>query len=730
MSTHNADVNTAFGTTSGAFASQTVLTMDFGLLKTEMLAMGTDLDDLMNRAVNFDTRTAAAAATIDSTADVVVTRGYSTAGDGGGGVYVRVGANPSHQGKISSNGGTVFWELVQDPRGANPLQFGADPTGATASDTAFINCWGYARAKVTDTPSGVVMYIPPGDFLLTTGNVFGGTSATFVASRVLIHGAGGSSLLRYVPTSAAKFSDDDTMCALYDGGTVTGTKSTLEIERIKFENFVVLLDGSDATLSSTDTVMGLRNYQNNGFQFHSVDFINAQTYSSSHAKTVVYEVQGTSNGSEMYFNDCEFRNLTTISRNKNPQAVAHFFDNCNVITFKGHAFEVDGGVMPERISGGSWLWDATPDVTTYTGTHDGAGNASSLTDSGASFPTTGNGLVGCKIKNTTDGSEGFITANTATTVTATLAGGTDNDWDASDAYQILGLQCLIEVIDGTGMGSSNHTCTIDSIKPELRADEQSALYRNAAGSSLGKVFLRNTNLNSSAYSGSRSVVTLREQQAFVMQGGVVPDDWHCMVLPPTSQLGADTWTVSGQGLVWIDRAGVSADLSESVTFLSDGSGLSAGRFVVTNSIPVTGSGLSAILPMNFERNAGNVGAYEANFGPFEMTLVPARAAWSGGKAFDVIMPYGCKIDYVHFFLPGAGATATSRDHVLSDADGTIDTYSGAENADLYDTSTLVGTSANKARTTTNARAITLTPDASLTTARRGAIVRVIYSGAL
>lgn len=68
------------------------------------------------------------------------------------------------------------------------------------------------------------------------------------------------------------------------------------------------------------------------------------------------------------------------------------------------------------------------------GAHDGAGDASVLTDSGESWTT--NEWIGYSIYNTTDVSQGIITANTGTTITATLEGGTDNDWDVSDAYLI------------------------------------------------------------------------------------------------------------------------------------------------------------------------------------------------------------------------------------------------------------------------------------------------------
>jgi len=63
----------------------------------------------------------------------------------------------------------------------------------------------------------------------------------------------------------------------------------------------------------------------------------------------------------------------------------------------------------------------------------GSGNAF-LTDSTAAWPV--NGLVGLILYNTADGSHGVITANTATTATATLAGGTGNDWDDTDTYEI------------------------------------------------------------------------------------------------------------------------------------------------------------------------------------------------------------------------------------------------------------------------------------------------------
>ena len=75
-------------------------------------------------------------------------------------------------------------------------------------------------------------------------------------------------------------------------------------------------------------------------------------------------------------------------------------------------------------------------VGCWTGSHTAAGNhATIMTDSAASF--TVDALIGKQIFNSTDGSSGIITDNDATTVTvAALAGGTDNDWDTSDTYEI------------------------------------------------------------------------------------------------------------------------------------------------------------------------------------------------------------------------------------------------------------------------------------------------------
>lgn len=66
--------------------------------------------------------------------------------------------------------------------------------------------------------------------------------------------------------------------------------------------------------------------------------------------------------------------------------------------------------------------------------HDGSGNAATLSDSKQNWET--NQWVGATLTNVTDGSTATVTANTSTTITGTLSGGTDNDWDLNDQYTV------------------------------------------------------------------------------------------------------------------------------------------------------------------------------------------------------------------------------------------------------------------------------------------------------
>jgi hypothetical protein len=68
------------------------------------------------------------------------------------------------------------------------------------------------------------------------------------------------------------------------------------------------------------------------------------------------------------------------------------------------------------------------------GVHDGGNDAALMTDGGIDIGA--DALIGMTVYNVTDGSSCTITANAATTITCTLAGGTDNNWDNDDVWQV------------------------------------------------------------------------------------------------------------------------------------------------------------------------------------------------------------------------------------------------------------------------------------------------------
>jgi hypothetical protein len=119
-------------------------------------------------------------------------------------------------------------------------------------------------------------------------------------------------------------------------------------------------------------------------------------------------------------------------------ALEHIYDGS--IVWDGGNEIADGfvnfgniGVMIQLQQNGAVLTD---DFWNFSvgGADDASAGAAFLTDSGEAWTT--NQWVGYVIENTTDGSHALITANTGTTITGTLRGGTNNNWDSGDAYLI------------------------------------------------------------------------------------------------------------------------------------------------------------------------------------------------------------------------------------------------------------------------------------------------------
>ena len=94
---------------------------------------------------SFSSLSTAAAATIPGGVLSLITDGYYTQGDGGGGVYIRLTGAPGvvRNWHFTSNGGTVYWQLLESA--VKPRQVGAklDGTlgGSGTDDTVALQAW-------------------------------------------------------------------------------------------------------------------------------------------------------------------------------------------------------------------------------------------------------------------------------------------------------------------------------------------------------------------------------------------------------------------------------------------------------------------------------------------------------------------------------------------------------------------------------------------------------------
>ena len=101
---------------------------------------------------------------------------------------------------------------------------------------------------------------------------------------------------------------------------------------------------------------------------------------------------------------------------------------------------------------------------TATSAGDAAGGKALLTDTSGVFLTTDYASPGDAIHNTTDGSDGIVLSiESATTLYAALFGGTDDEWDDSDAY-VVQPQGRVELILDPPPSTSGHIIEINYVK--------------------------------------------------------------------------------------------------------------------------------------------------------------------------------------------------------------------------------------------------------------------------
>ena len=99
---------------------------------------------------------------IDDGISWIRTAGYYAVGDGGGALYKRVYAAPSHGAYITSNAATAYWELAEST--PSVLQTGAKGDGTTDDATAF-------QAAISYLGSGGAVYVPSLNYKIGTALV-------------------------------------------------------------------------------------------------------------------------------------------------------------------------------------------------------------------------------------------------------------------------------------------------------------------------------------------------------------------------------------------------------------------------------------------------------------------------------------------------------------------------------------------------------------------------------
>lgn len=136
-------------------------------------------------------------------------------------------------------------------------------------------------------------------------------------------------------------------------------------------------------------------------------------------------------------------------------------DNTDSVSIPSHFTLIDDS-LDSSVSG-----TATANGASTNGT-------ATLTDSTANFADVS---AGDSVHNTTDGSDGIVLSKTSSTVLVTaLFGGTDNDWDTSDAY-VLQPQGRMKIVLDPPPSTAGHTITVYYIQKPAPVFSPYGIYR-------------------------------------------------------------------------------------------------------------------------------------------------------------------------------------------------------------------------------------------------------------
>ncbi len=129
-----------------------------------------------------------------------------------------------------------------------------------------------------------------------------------------------------------------------------------------------------------------------------------------------------------------------------------FENNTTSVTIPSHFAIIDKPTLNSRLTG------------TVTATSAASGGESTLTDSSADFS---NVSPGDNVHNTTDGSSGIVlSADSSTSLTVALFGGTNNDWTSGDSY-VIQPQGRLQLVLSPPPSQAGHAITLRYVqKPD------------------------------------------------------------------------------------------------------------------------------------------------------------------------------------------------------------------------------------------------------------------------
>ena len=227
----------------------------------------------------------------------------------------------------------------------NVLDFGADPTGATDSSSAFIATLNAAFVS-SDANKNARVHLPAGTYLITQANVLNAwTAGTSYRSGAVISGDGDrATKIVFRPTAANAW--------MYDGQAVPNRR----LMNFTVRDLWIQADGS----ASNSTVNLFREWGNNdGYPDQAFTLQNTRMDADANHPGVLLRVDGVFNGSENRILASRGYSWSSVLYVTNPQAVNHYVIGCDWELTRGPIFYFSAGGQLSVIGGSYILGDGS-----------------------------------------------------------------------------------------------------------------------------------------------------------------------------------------------------------------------------------------------------------------------------------------------------------------------------------------------------------------------------------